>query len=112
MVVLVIGVVGSATAQLYGDTAQPNLATECISMGLEVNVQGDSENSERDEQLQVSLQNLVESRMRSARLYAEDGWDKHWQYLSVNVVSVNVASTLSLYPYRSLWDTGYGKGTP
>ena len=95
-----------ASAQLNGEWMQPNLATGCVPVGLDIEVLGDAEG---DENLQRVLRNATESRLRSARLYADDGWDNHRQSLDLHLTILGPVSKYDAYLYRFIWDTGYGQ---
>lgn len=106
----VIALTGSVSAQLYGETARPNLATECTPMGLSVHVNvSEPLRDIENEQLNTTIQNLTESRLRTARIYDEDGWDNVWQYLAVSINGISSAINLDIFLYRAIWNSGYGE---
>ncbi len=105
LVAVVLLLAAPVQAQLSGDWIEKNLATGCAPMGLNVDVGG----AEDDERLHSSLLNLAESRLRSAHLYDEDGWDLHHQDVNLVVTVVGTATHIRLVLYRFMWDVGFGK---
>ena len=108
LMVVILLIAMPVQAQLSGEYAHDNLAMDgwCRPMGLEVQTFGDAAD---DVSLRSALQDLVESRLRFARLYAEDGWNEWGQVLLVFVSAIDTAFNLEVNLMRFVMDTGSGK---
>ena len=101
---------GSAQAQLWGDWTADNLRSGCAPMHLEVQLAG---RSEGDDGLRQRLGDAAESRLRSARLFADRSYD---QVLRISVLATAPRATgepdvasVALSLYRWTANTGYGR---
>ena len=102
--VLAVGVVmGSATA------ADEELFTACAPMDFFVEPLPPEE-SQKAGLTREAIMNAVESRLRSARLFASPEKQVRHQYLRVNVNMLGPAYSIGVQLIRFLEDLGYGFG--
>ena len=97
----------SATAEVIG--LYRKLYTACAPMDFVV------ENLEPEESQEIGLtdqaiENVVESRLRAARLFAPSEKQDRKQYLHINVTIVGRAFNINVELRRFLDDLGYGVG--
>ena len=108
LMVVILLIAMPVQAQLSGEYVRDNLAMDgwCRPMGLDVQTFGDAAD---DVNLRSSLQTLVESRLRFARLHAEDGWNEWGQVLLIDVTAIDTALVVEVHLMRFVMDTGSGK---